>query len=85
MLFWIVLAVVVVLALVVLGVIAHGVLGAFGRLSRELEAAERDARPFLEQAQATAAGQCPPVHVESTSHDGDARSRKGLGSGSAAL
>ena len=55
MLFWVVLAVVLMLALVVLGVVAYGVLGAFGRLSRELEAAERDVRPLLDQAQATAA------------------------------
>ena len=54
MLFWIVLVVVVVLALLVLGVVGHGVLGAFGRLNRELAAAERDVRPLLEQAQATA-------------------------------
>jgi hypothetical protein len=45
--------VVVVLALVVLGAIGYGVLGAAGRLRRELEAAERDVRPLLEQAQAT--------------------------------
>ncbi|MFD2093766.1 hypothetical protein [Blastococcus deserti] len=55
MLFWIVLGAVVVLAVVVLAVVAHGVLGAFGRLDRELEAAERDVRPLLERAQATAA------------------------------
>ncbi len=55
MLFWIVLAVVVVLALLVLGLVGYGVLGAFGRLNRELDAAERDVRPFLQQAQATAA------------------------------
>ena len=55
MLFWIVLAVVLVLALVVLGVVGHGVFGAFSRLGRELEAAEREVRPVLEQAQATAA------------------------------
>jgi hypothetical protein len=54
-LFWIVLAVVVVLALLVLGLIGYGVLGAFGRLSGELAAAERDVRPVLEQAQAQAA------------------------------
>ena len=54
MLFWIVLVVVVVLALLVLGVVGHGVLCAFGRLNRELAAAERDVRPLLEQAQATA-------------------------------
>ncbi len=46
--------VVVVLALVVLGGIAYGLLGAAGRLRRELEAAERDVRPLLEQARATA-------------------------------
>jgi hypothetical protein len=45
--------VVVVLALVVLGAIGYGVLGAAGRLGRELEAAERDVRPLLDQAQAT--------------------------------
>ncbi|NEM06926.1 hypothetical protein [Geodermatophilus normandii] len=44
-----------VLSLVVLGVLAHGLLGAFQRLGRELEAAESEVRPFLEQAQATAA------------------------------
>jgi hypothetical protein len=45
---------VVVLSLVVLGGIVHGLLGAARRLARELEAAERDVRPLLEQAQATA-------------------------------
>ena len=53
MLFWIVLAGVLVAALVVLGVVAYGVLGAVGRLGRELGGAERDARPFLDQVQAT--------------------------------
>ena len=53
--FWVVLAVVLVLALVVLGVVAFGVLGAAGRLGRELEAVEREVRPLVEQAQATAA------------------------------
>jgi hypothetical protein len=52
-LFWIVLAGVLVAALVVLGVVAYGVLGAVGRLGRELEGAERDARPFLDRVQAT--------------------------------
>jgi hypothetical protein len=47
--------VVVVLALVVLGAIGYGLAGAFGRLTRELAAAERDVRPLLEQAQAAAA------------------------------
>jgi hypothetical protein len=45
--------VVVVLALVILGTIAYGLLGALGRLRREVEAVERDVRPLLEQAQAT--------------------------------
>jgi hypothetical protein len=45
--------VVVVLALVVLGAIGYGVLGAAGRLRRELAAAESDVRPLLDQAQAT--------------------------------
>jgi hypothetical protein len=53
-LFWIVLAVVLVLALVVLGAVGYVVLGAFGRLNRELAAAERDVRPLLEQAGSTA-------------------------------
>jgi hypothetical protein len=47
--------VVVVLSLVVLGAIAYGLLGAAGRLGRELEAADREVRPLLERAQATAA------------------------------
>jgi len=48
-------AVVVVLVLIVLGGLAYGLLGAFGRLRREIEGAERDVRPFLEQLQRTAA------------------------------
>ena len=47
------LAVVVVLALVALGVVAYGVLGAFGRLNRELVAAERDVAPVLAEVQQT--------------------------------
>ena len=47
--------VVVVLSLVVLGAIGYGVVGAAGRLRRELAAAERDVRPLLEQAQTAAA------------------------------
>jgi hypothetical protein len=47
-------AVVVVLAVVVVGGLAYGLLGAFGRLRREVEGAERDLRPFLEQLQQTA-------------------------------
>ena len=45
----------VVLGLVVLGAIAYGVLGAAGRLRREVAAAEREVRPLLAEAQATAA------------------------------
>jgi hypothetical protein len=47
--------VVVVLALVVLGAIGYGLLGAAGRLGKELEAAEREFRPVLQRAQETAA------------------------------
>ena len=55
MLLWIVPAVVLVLAVVVLGIVGYGVLGAFGRLNRELEAAERDVRPLLAQVRDTTA------------------------------
>ena len=55
MLFWIVLAGVLVVALLVLGIVAYGVLGALGRLGRELKGAERDVSPLLEQVQATVA------------------------------
>jgi len=47
--------VVVVLAVVVLGAVGYGLAGAFGRLVREVEAAQRDVAPLLEQAQAVAA------------------------------
>jgi hypothetical protein len=47
--------VVVVLALVVLGGVAYGVFGAFARLGREVASFEREARPVLQQVQATAA------------------------------
>jgi uncharacterized protein YoxC len=53
-LLWIALAVAVV-ALVVLAVLLHGVLGGLGRLRRELEAGARDLAPVLEQVQATTA------------------------------
>jgi hypothetical protein len=46
---------VVALSVVVLGAIGYGLAGAFGRLSREVEAAQRDVRPLIEQAQAVAA------------------------------
>ena len=45
----------VVLALVVLGAIGYGLVGAMTRLRREVEGAQRDLRPVLEQLQATAA------------------------------
>jgi hypothetical protein len=47
--------VVVVLSVVVLGALAHGVLGARGRLAREVTAVEREVRPLLAEARATAA------------------------------
>jgi uncharacterized protein YoxC len=46
---------VAVLAVVVLGTLVHGVLGAAGRLRRELAALEQEVRPLLTEAQATAA------------------------------
>ena len=49
---WIAVAVLVVL---VLGILAYNVLGAAGRLGRELRGLERDAAPLVAQAQATAA------------------------------
>jgi hypothetical protein len=45
----------VVLALVVLGAVAYGVMGAFVRLRREVEGAQRDIQPVLRQLQAAAA------------------------------
>jgi hypothetical protein len=47
-------AVVVVLAVVVLGGLAYGLFGALDRLRREVEGAERDVRPLLEQLKQTA-------------------------------
>ncbi|MBM7804278.1 heme exporter protein D [Geodermatophilus bullaregiensis] len=60
---------VVVLSLVVLGALVFAVLGAFRRLGRELQAAEREVVPLLQQVQATAdraaalqaAGERPPA------------------------
>ena len=46
---------VVVLALVVLGALAYGLVGALTRLRREVEGAQRDLEPVLEQLQATVA------------------------------
>ncbi len=43
------------LSLVVLGALVHGVFGAFQRLGRELQAAERDVAPLLQQVQGAAA------------------------------
>jgi hypothetical protein len=45
---------VVVLALVVLGAVGYGLMGALTRLRREVEGAQRDIAPVLEQLQATA-------------------------------
>ena len=46
-------AVVLVLVAVVLGGLVYGLLGAFGRLRREVEGAERDILPLLTQLQQT--------------------------------
>jgi hypothetical protein len=46
---------VAVLALVVLGAMAHGVFGAFARLGREMAALDREVRPVLEEIQAAQA------------------------------
>ena len=46
---------VAVLVLLVLGTLAYNVLGAAGRLGREVRALERDAAPLLAEAQASAA------------------------------
>ncbi|RBY97477.1 hypothetical protein DQ237_00505 [Blastococcus sp. TF02-8] len=54
MVLWISLAVAV-LALIVLAVLLHGVLGGVARLRRELDAGARELRPVLEQVQATVA------------------------------
>jgi hypothetical protein len=48
---WIVVAV---LAVLVLGVLGYSLLAAAGRLSRELRGLERDVKPLLAEAQATA-------------------------------
>jgi hypothetical protein len=45
---------VAVLAVLVLGVLGYGLLGAFGRLTRELRALDREVRPLLAEVQATA-------------------------------
>ena len=52
---WVVWIAVVVLAVVVLGGIAHGLLGAVRRLGREIEALDRETRPLLASAQQAAA------------------------------
>jgi hypothetical protein len=46
---------VAVLAVVVLGALGYGLLGAAGRLRRELQALEREVRPVLAEGQASAA------------------------------
>jgi heme exporter protein D len=61
---------VVVLSLVVLGALVHGVFGALQRLGRELQAAERDVRPLLEQAQATDGSAAALPSVEQRRNEG---------------
>jgi hypothetical protein len=51
----IVLGVVVVLALVVLGALGYGLVGALGRLTREMTALQRDVAPVVAQLQASVA------------------------------
>jgi hypothetical protein len=46
---------VLVLALVVLGAVGYGLAGAFGRLMHEVEGAQRDVGPLVEQARGVAA------------------------------
>jgi Trk-type K+ transport system membrane component len=46
---------VVVVAVLALGIVGYLVLGAAGRLRRELDGAERDVRPLLDQLAATSA------------------------------
>ena len=46
---------VAVLALLVLGIVGYGLVGALARLRREVEGAQQDLAPVLEQLQATAA------------------------------
>jgi hypothetical protein len=46
---------VIAVAVVVLGLIGYGLMGAVTRLRREVEGAQRDLQPVLEQLQATAA------------------------------
>ena len=46
---------VAVLTLLVLGIVGYGLVGALTRLRREVEGAQQDLAPVLEQLQATAA------------------------------
>ena len=64
---------VVVLGVVVLGGVAYGVFGAFSRLGRELAAFERDVRPVLNSAQATAAAASARDEARRRGRDADAR------------
>ena len=64
---------VVVLGLVVLGGVAYGVFGAFARLGREVAAFERDVRPVLDSAQATAAAASARDEARRRERDDDAR------------
>jgi hypothetical protein len=44
----------VVVALLVLGIVGYGLAGAFGRLLREVQGAQRDLEPLLQQARTVA-------------------------------
>jgi hypothetical protein len=58
-----------VLVLLVLGTLAYNVLGAAGRLARELRGLERDVRPLLTEAQAAAAKAAEQRAERSTTAD----------------
>ena len=60
---------VAVLVLLVLGILAYNVLGAAGRLARELRGLERDVRPLLTEAQAAAARAAEQRAERSTNAD----------------
>ena len=58
-----------VLVLLVLGVLGYNVLGAAGRLARELRGLEQDVRPLLTEAQAAAARAAEQRAERSTNAD----------------
>ena len=63
---WIVVAV---LALLTLGILAHGLLGAAGRLDRELRGLQRDSEPLVRDARAAAAKAAEQRAERSTTTD----------------